>query len=211
MPRRARQQGRTRDASITTQDGKLKLLIKPKDSNYLIDASAKSWTLPVELALVFDELIIKGVATPNDANLGEVSAKLYGGTAIGKVTVSWQKGLRLDGNLDVNQLEMRKIASMLSPNTHVSGKLSCQTGFLRLGGVRGPAYDALRLETPFNVQNGALHGVDIQKAATESDQAGSDRRGNPFRAVVRASRHGARRLPFHATQIASGALAATAM
>ncbi len=52
--------GDPEDASISTQDGRLNVRIKPKDSNYLIDASAKSWTLPAGPALVFDELIIKG-------------------------------------------------------------------------------------------------------------------------------------------------------
>ena len=84
--------GEPADASISTRDGRLKLHIKPNASNYLIDASAKSWTLPVGPALVFDELIIKGVATPNDAKLGEVSARLYGGTAAGKMTSVGRKG-----------------------------------------------------------------------------------------------------------------------
>lgn len=47
--------------------------------------------------LEISELIIKGVATLNDANLNRVSAKRYGGTANGKAAVSWQKGLQLNG------------------------------------------------------------------------------------------------------------------
>jgi uncharacterized protein involved in outer membrane biogenesis len=39
--------GEPADASISTQDGRLKVRIKPSESNYPIDASAKSWTLPV--------------------------------------------------------------------------------------------------------------------------------------------------------------------
>jgi uncharacterized protein involved in outer membrane biogenesis len=158
--------GEPEEASITTQDGKLKALIKPDKSKYLIDASAKSWTLPVGPALLFDGLIIKGVATLNDADLGEVSAKLYGGTAIGKMTIGWQKGLRLDGNFDVNQVEMQKIASMLSSKTHVSGKVSAKPVFSASAASADQLANALRLETPFTVQNGVLHGVDILKAAT---------------------------------------------
>ena len=161
------------EASITTQDGKLKAFIKPDKSNYLIDASAKSWTLPVEPAIVFDELIIKGVATLNDANLGEVSAKLYGGTANGKATISWQKGFQLNGNFDVNQVEMQKIASMLSSKTHVSGKLNAKPVFSASAASAEQLMNALRLETPFNVANGVLHGVDIQQAATSLIKQGA--------------------------------------
>jgi len=200
--------GEPEDVSITTQDGKLKALIKPDKSNYLIEASAKSWTLPVGPALVLDELIIKGVVTLNDASLGEVSAKLYGGTAIGKTMISWQKGLQLDGNLDVRQLELQKVASILSPGTHVSGKLSAKPVFSASAVAADQLMNALRLETPFNVQNGALHGVDIQKAATNLVKQGTTGGETRFEQLSGhlVMEHGSYR--FTQLKIASGALAA---
>ena len=205
---RLNRRGEPEDASLTTQDGKLKALIKPDKSKYLIDASAKSWTLPVGPSLLFDELIIKGAATLNDADLGEVSAKLYGGTAIGKATVSWQKGLRLDGNLDVSQLELKQVASMLSPGAHVSGKLSAKPVFSASAKSADQLVNALRLETLFNVQNGALHGVDIQNAATTLIKQGTTGGETRFEQLSGhlAMEHGS----YHFTQlkIASGALAA---
>jgi uncharacterized protein involved in outer membrane biogenesis len=199
--------GEPGDASIITKDGKIKALIKPDKSKYLIDASAKSWTLPVGPALVFDELIIKGVATLSDANLGEVSAKLYGGTAIGKTTVSWQKGLRLDGNLDVSQIELQQVASMLSPGTHVSGKLSAKPVFSASAASADQLMSALRLETLFNVQNGALHGVDIEKAATNLIGHGATGGETRFEQLSGhlVMEHGGYR--FTQLKIASGALA----
>ncbi len=200
--------GDPEDASISTQDGRLKLRIKPKDSNYLIDASAKSWTLPAGPALVFDELIIKGVATPNDAKLSEVSARLYGGTATGRVTVNWQKGLRLDGNFNISKLELRQLAPLLSPGTHVSGKLNAKPVFSGVAASADQLADALRLETPFNVQNGALGGVDIQKAATnliKQGTSGGETRFDQLSGHL-VMEHGSYR--FTQLKIASGALAA---
>lgn len=165
--------GEPEDASIATQDGKLKATIKSGKSKYLIDASAKSWALPAGPPLVFDELIVNGVATPSDASLGKMSARLYGGTAAGKMTLSWQKRLRLDGNLDISHLELKQIASLLSPGTHVSGKLSAQPVFSASAASADRLMDALRLETLFNIQNGVLHGVDIQKAATNPVKQGT--------------------------------------
>jgi uncharacterized protein involved in outer membrane biogenesis len=158
---------------MTTQDGRLKMRITPKESNYLIDTSAKSWTLPVGPALVFDELIIKGVATPNDAKLGEVSARLYDGTAAGKVAVRWQKGLRLEGDFNVSQLQLRQVAPLLSPGTHASGKLNAKPVFSGVAASADQLINALRLETPFDVQNGALGGVDMHKAATNLIKQGT--------------------------------------
>lgn len=200
--------GEPEDASITTRDGKLKALIKPDKSKYLIDASARSWTLPVGPALVFDELIIKGTATLNDADLGEVSAKLYGGTAIGKAAVNWRKGLQLDGNLDVSQVELRKVAAMLSAGTRVSGRLSAKPVFSASAVSADRLMDALRLETFFEVQNGALHGIDIQKVAThliaQEATGGETRFGQLSGHLV--MEHGGYR--FTQVKIASGALSA---
>ncbi|WP_435628481.1 AsmA family protein [Candidatus Ferrigenium straubiae] len=165
--------GEPEDASITTRDGKLKATIKPENSKYLIDASAKSWTLPAGPPLVFDELIINGVATPNDISLDKMSARLYGGTAAGKLTINWQKRLRLDGSLDIGHLELKQIASMLSPGTHVSGKLTAKPVFSASAASADWLMDALRLESLFNVQNGVLYGVDIQKAASNPARQGA--------------------------------------
>jgi uncharacterized protein involved in outer membrane biogenesis len=199
--------GEVKGASIATQDGKLKATIRPDKSKYLIDASAKSWTLPVGPALVFDELIIKGVATPGDASLSEVSARLYGGTATGKATIRWKKGLQLNGNLDIRQVETQKIASMLSPGAHVSGRLSAKPVFSASAASADRLMDALRLESLFNVQNGVLYGVDIQKAATSMSKqatAGGETRFEQLSGHLVMERGGYR---FTQLKIASGALA----
>ena len=200
--------GEPGDASIATQDGKLKALIKPEKAGYLIDARAKSWTLPAGPALVFDELIIKGVATLGDANLGELSAKLYGGTAMGKATINWGKGLRLDGNLDVSQVELRQVASVLSPGTQVSGRLSAKPVFSAAAESADQLMNALRLETPFGVQNGALHGIDIHNAAThliKQGTTGGETRFDQLSGHLAMDRGSYR---FTQLKIASGALAA---
>jgi len=159
--------GEPEDASLSTQDGKLKAFVKPDKSNYLISATAKSWKIPAGPAIVFDELTVKGVATLNDADFSEVNAKLYGGTVKGKTAVSWQKGFKLKGNIDVNQVELNSLAPLLSPGTKMSGKLTAKPVFSASAPDASHVMSALRLETPFNIQNGVLHGVDIAQAATK--------------------------------------------
>jgi len=82
--------GKPEDISVTTRDGKLKATITPDKSNYLIDVSAKAWTLPAGPALLFDELQIRGVATQKDARFDQVSARLYGGTVLGAMNLAWE-------------------------------------------------------------------------------------------------------------------------
>ena len=160
------EKGEPEDALITTTDGKLKVAVKPDKEKYLVDISAKSWKLPVGPAVQFDELIVKGVATLKDAEFSQVSARLYGGTVNGKASAGWQKGLQLKGSLDVNQVELKSLVPLISPGTKVSGRLDAKPVFSAAAADANRLMDTLRLETPFNVRNGVLHGVDIKQAAT---------------------------------------------
>ena len=200
--------GSPKHASITTRDGKFKALIRSEQSKYLIDVRARSWALPAGPALAFDELAIKGLATLHDASLDEVYARLYGGTATGRLAVNWQKGLKLEGNLDVSRVEMRQLASILSPGTRVSGKLSAKPVFSAVAASADGLLHELRLETLFDVLDGTLHGVDIQKAATHLVKQGTSGGETRFEQLSGHlfMEHGGFRLTH--LKIASGALAA---
>ena len=159
--------GNPESASIVTQDGKLKAFVKPDRSNFLIDVNARGWTLPLGPAVLFDELDVKGVATLNDANFSEIRAKLYGGTVTGKATAAWQKGMQVRGNAEVNQIEIKPLLLAMGRPPSVSGKLTAKPVTYSSNAARPDLIvDALRLETPFEVHNGVLHGTDIKQAAT---------------------------------------------
>ena len=167
------EKGAPEDALITTTDGKLKAVVKPDKATYLVDISAKAWKLPVGPALQFDELIVKGVATLRDAEFSQVSAKLYGGTVNGKASAGWERGLQLKGSFDVNQVELKSLVPLISPGTKVSGRLDAKPVFSVAATDANRLMDTLRLETPFSVRNGVLHGVDIKQAATSLFKQGT--------------------------------------
>ncbi len=158
--------GNFESASIVTRDGQLKVRVKPELANYLIDATAKGWTLPVGPAIYFDELVVKGVANPKGASISELSAKLYGGTLRGQMALGWQKGMQLKGSATVSQVEIGALLKALDKPQNMSGRLSARPVFSANAAHPEQILDALRLETPFGVQGGVLHGVDIGKAAT---------------------------------------------
>jgi len=201
-------QGEPVDMSMTTQDGKLKVAIKRVQAKYLIDASAKAWKLPAGLPLLFDELNIKGVATPTDAALSQVSGKLYGGTVSGNAAISWHKGFRVNGNLDIAQVEMQDLASMLSARTRVSGRLTAAPVYSAVAASAEQLPNALRLATPFTVTHGVVRGVDIRKAATGAIKRGATGGETHFDRLSGhlLMEHGSYR--FTQLKIASGLLAA---
>ena len=193
---------------ITTQDGKLKASVKPDKSKYLIEATAQAWKLPAGPAIEFEQLVIKGVATLNDADFSHISAKLYGGTVTGKTTVAWHKGLRLHGDFDINQVELKSLVPLLSPGTRMSGKLNAKPVFSASAADANQLMSALRLETPFNVQNGVLHGVDIQKAATSLIKQGASGGETHFEQLSGRLVRERGAYQFTQLKISSGALAA---
>jgi hypothetical protein len=159
--------GNLDSASIVSRDGRLKAILTPDASRFLVDFSAQGWKLPVGPAIHFDQLIIKGVATLKDANLNDIRAKLYGGTVTGKLTVGWVKGIRLKGNADINQVEISQLLLALGKPATLSGKLTAKPAVFSAHAANADQIaSALHLETPFDVQNGVLNGVDINKAAT---------------------------------------------
>jgi hypothetical protein len=66
----------------------------------------------------------------------------------------------------VNQVEIRSLLQVLGRPPTMSGRLSATPVFSASAQQAGQLAQALRLETPFDVKNGVLHGIDIGKAAT---------------------------------------------
>lgn len=165
-------------ADITLRDGKFKATVKPTGEKFNIEVQAKGWRLPAGPPILFDELLLKGVATLNDASFGEVKAKLYGGTVAGSTSVVWQRGMQLKGQYTVSELELRDLVPLFSPKTRVTGRLTAKPVFSASAASADRIADVLRLDTPFNVRDGVLQGIDIQKAATNlirKDSSGETR------------------------------------
>lgn len=159
--------GNPESASIVTQDGKLTALIKPDGAKYLVEVSGKEWKLPLGPALHFDELAIKGVATFNDINLNDIRAKLYSGSMTGRLAAGWDRGIRMKGSAEVNQVEIKPLLQALGKPATMSGKLTARPVVFSASAARADQIgNALLLSTPFDIQSGVLHGIDINKAAT---------------------------------------------
>jgi hypothetical protein len=195
-------------ASISTRDGKFKVTVRPENSNFSIEASAKSWKLPAGPAILFDELTIKRVATLNDASFSQIAARLYDGSATAKGSVSWRKGLQLKGNFALSGIELKSLVPLLATGKKISGKLNTNPVFSAAAAYTPQLAHALRLDTPFNVSDGVLYGVDIQKAATsliKQEESGGETRFEELSGHLALDR-GAYR--FTRVKIAAGSLAA---
>lgn len=158
--------GQPERADITARDGRFKATIKPAGKKFNIEVQAKNWRLPAGPPIHFDELLVRGTATLDEANLPEIKARLYSGEVSGQMTLGWQKGLQLKGAYVVSGLELRELVPLFSPKTKLSGRLTAKPVFSANAANAEQLKNALRLETPFDIRDGVLDGIDIQKAAT---------------------------------------------
>jgi uncharacterized protein involved in outer membrane biogenesis len=158
--------GRPERADVTARDGKFKATIKQAGKQFDIEVQAKDWRPPAGPPIHFDELLVRGMATLDDANLPEVKAKLYGGTVTGQMTMGWHKGLQLKGSYVVSAVELRDLVPLFSPETRLSGRLTAKPVFSASAPSAERLKNALKLETPFDIRDGVLQGIDIQKAAS---------------------------------------------
>ncbi len=165
-------------ADITSRDGKFKARVVPSGGKFGIEIDAKGWRPPAGPPILFDELQVRGIATTNDANLSDIRAKLYGGALNGATTVGWRKGLQLKGSYQVNGIELRDLVPLFSPQTRLSGRLTAKPVFSGSAPSAGQLQNALKLETPFDIRDGVLQGIDIRKAASSllsKDSSGQTR------------------------------------
>ena len=152
-------------ADITARDGKFKAALEPNGDKFNLTVNAKDWRLPAGPPILFESLQVSGVATPTDADFKDIQARLYGGTIAGRMAVGWQKGLQLKGNFAVNDVELRELVPLFAPKTRLSGRLTAKPVFSGATAKPDQLTNVMKLDTPFDIRNGVLQGVDIQDAA----------------------------------------------
>ena len=195
-------------ASIVSRDGTLKALVKPQHVSYLVEIHAKKWTPPLGPRIHFDDLVAKGVATLKGASFSDISAQLYGGVLTGRLVVGWQKGVQVRGSANVSSVDIAPLLKALDKPENVSGRINARPDFSAQASSPEQILDALRLDTPFGIDDGVLHGIDIRKAATFSSEdggKGGETRFDRLRGQLSIDR-GTRRLT--RLDIASGSLSA---
>jgi hypothetical protein len=193
--------------TLKTRDGALEVKAIPEAERFSLELHARKWTPPVGPAFVFDALDVKGVVRNKSAEFGDIDAKAYGGTIGGTVTIAWDKGIAVKGNLDLEQIELQQPVALLSPKTRVSGKLDAKPVFSAHAAKAEQLDDTLRVESPFVVHDGVLHGFDIVAAATTlgKETRGGETRFEQLQGRLLLDRRSYR---FSDLRIASGALSA---
>jgi hypothetical protein len=159
-------------ADITARDGKFKAALTPAGDKFNVEVNARDWRLPAGPPILFESLQVTGVATPDEADFKNIQAKLYGGSIAGEMAVAWQKGLQLKGNFALSDVELRDLVPLFAPQSRLSGRLTAKPVFSANAPKPEQLANVMKLETPFDIRNGVLQGVDIQEAAVNPGRRG---------------------------------------
>lgn len=193
---------------VTSDDGKLKLAVKPEKEIFLLDLSASKWQPPVGPALVFDELHIQGAASAAGLKLKQIDGRLYGGSIKGQAALGWKDSWRLDGKLQSQQLDLQRLVPLFSRDVTVSGRLNATATFSMAAKEAGQLFDAPRATVPFNVQKGVLHNVDLAGAARTFSKEGMRGGKTEFDELESNLEVAGKSYHFRDIRVASGVLAA---
>ena len=194
---------------LKTVDGVLNADVTPKDDGHLILINAEKWTLPVGLPLLVTKASLEMYLKGSQLDIPKIDLALYNGTLTGNAVLSWTKGWRTSGKLQVNNMSVKEPSSLVSKSVYLSGHLSGDGGFSATAKDASALTDNLNANFKFNVQDGILHGLDLVKVASLLTKQGGnsgETRFDEFSGVLnaRGKQYGLRDI-----NISSGMLAAT--
>jgi len=194
---------------LETVDGILNADVSPKDKGHSILIKAEKWTLPVGLPLFITKASLEMYLKGSQLYIPKIDFALYNGTLTGNAMLSWSKGWRASGKLQVNNLSVKEPSSLVSKSVYLSGNLSGNGVFSATAKDASALQDSLNANFKFNVQDGILHGLDLVKIANLLTKQGSnsgETRFDEFSGVLnaRGKQYGLRDI-----KISSGMLAAT--
>lgn len=195
-------------AKLETADGVFKADIKPEADGHLIKVNAQKWILPVGLALQVNKVVLEMHLKGDKLDIPNIDIALYDGSLKGNAMLSWEKGWRASGKLNVKNLAVKEPSSMVSKSVYLSGKLNGNGTFSGTAKEASALADNLNADFRFDVSNGVLHGLDLVKVAsllTKQGVSGGETQFDEFSGVlnVRGKQYGLRDI-----KISSGLLAA---
>jgi uncharacterized protein involved in outer membrane biogenesis len=166
-------------ASVRTTDGALKAALTPAAQGMQATIDGKGWTLPLGAPVRFDTLAVRIEVNGDRIHVASLEAALYGGTAKGEGTIDIGKSPAVRADVALSGIGLANLVPLFTTGTRLSGQLDAKVAITgRAKEVAGLA-DALRIEAPFDIRNGVLHGVDVAAAArilVKTDATGGETR-----------------------------------
>ena len=149
--------GAWRQIALETPDHKTSLMLKPEGEGAELEVETNAFSLPFDPSFILENFTAKGVIRRGELRLSELKGGIYGGFLSGNASLKWGADWSLGGEVSVRVMDPARFA----PALFEEGKLEGKAAYA----MRAKSYDELfaapRLEGSFEIQKGALLGVEL--------------------------------------------------
>jgi hypothetical protein len=160
--------GRVHKIVVANPNKTISAEISPSGSKAIVELTVGGATALLGLPFEVDTLSARGVATATEFSASEFDARLLDGLARGKGTLRWPGPLAFDANLELKQLDAKRIMSTLVGRVQGTGVLAARGESLE------KLASAARFDGSFSVSKGQISGVDLARTLQSGkSEAGS--------------------------------------
>lgn len=161
-------QGKFTHAMLTNEDQKLSLELQPQQNSLQLDLNMHEGSLPILSNIKFSDLSANGVVDNGQINISDFFAHIHGGTLTGKGQLNWMNGWKLQGQINVKSLDLRRMFPDVILSGDLSGDISVSMNSLILSQLdQDPHVDGT-----FLANNGVISKLDIETVARFGERPG---------------------------------------
>lgn len=158
------EKGALAGAQLDANKGRLKAKLAPRGNDFSIELTARNWILPAGPPLQLTSLDARGTVGKAGLSLPAISGKLYDGSLGGKLEVGWRDGWSIQGNFDIEQVDVKPLVAVFTKGTALSGRLSAAPTISMRAPTAPELAGALHVEADFHVDDGVIYDFDLTAA-----------------------------------------------
>jgi hypothetical protein len=150
--------------SLASTDGGLKLQGSIESGVWNVALTALGWRTPGQPSLLLDVLEATGTLNSQRLQFDKLDVKLYGGYAVGSLSVGLVSPASVEGEMTTSRLAVADLLKVFAPTLRLTGDLSAAISIRGEGETLEGLRRTLRASGKLGVQRGQIERVDLVQA-----------------------------------------------
>ncbi|MFH1815149.1 MAG: AsmA-like C-terminal region-containing protein [Pseudomonadota bacterium] len=150
--------------SLASTDGGLKMQGSIESGVWNVALTALGWRTPGQPSLLLDVLEATGTLNSQRLQFDKVDVKLYGGYAVGNLSVGLVSPATVEGEITTSRLAIADLIKVFAPTLLLTGDLSAAIAIRGEGETLEDLRRTLRASGTLGIQRGQIERVDLVQA-----------------------------------------------
>ncbi|WP_439537113.1 AsmA-like C-terminal region-containing protein [Methyloversatilis sp.] len=150
--------------SLASADGRLKMQGSIESGAWNVALTALGWRTPGQPSLLLDVLEATGTLNSQRLQFDKVDVKLYGGYAVGSLSVGLVSPAAVEAEMTTSRLAIADLLKVFAPTLLLTGDLSAAIAIRGEGETLEGLRRTLRASGKLGVQRGQIERVDLVQA-----------------------------------------------